>query len=268
MTSDRTERIAASVYIICKNEEAVIGDCLESLADFAEIIVVDSGSTDGTLAVVRSFAARGHPIRLIEREWPGFGAQKQFALEQCAQDWCLNLDADERVDPVLRDAIGRLVSQERREAAFELPFRNWIPGYGYAPRRVGRDWATRLSRRGKARYDTAKAVHESLNIDGDVGRVTRGAVLHFSNLPLEDYLAKQNRYTSLKAQERIAAGRRARPAKLLLGPLGYFFKFYVVKRYFLCGWAGYIQASLAAQYAFQAEAKHWLAEREAKSKAE
>ena len=85
-----------SAFIICKNERDHLADCIASLAGFAEIVIVDSGSTDGTLDIIRACAARGVPIRLIEREWPGYTRQKQFAMEQCTQEWCLNLDADER----------------------------------------------------------------------------------------------------------------------------------------------------------------------------
>ena len=76
-----------SATVICKNEEACIGKCLESLAGLAEIVVVDSGSTDGTLAVVEDFARRGLPIRLIRRDWPGYARQKQFALDEARDLW-------------------------------------------------------------------------------------------------------------------------------------------------------------------------------------
>ena len=91
-----------SAFIICQNEVAVLGECIESLDFCREIVIVDSGSTDGTLALIESYAAQGYPIRLISNAWPGFARQKQFALEQCREPWCLSMDSDERLDPQRR----------------------------------------------------------------------------------------------------------------------------------------------------------------------
>ena len=109
-----------SAAVICKNEEDCIGACLASLDSCAEIIVVDSGSTDATLAIVRDFSARGWPIKLIEREWPGYARQKQFALEQATQPWVLSIDADEWLDDALRDDLPALLQAPPHIAGWRL----------------------------------------------------------------------------------------------------------------------------------------------------
>ena len=110
--------LAASAAIICLNEAACIGKCLESLRDFAEIVVVDSGSSDATLTIVDEFMRRGFPIRLIEQAWLGYARQKQFALDQATQPWVFSIDADEWLDDDLRASLPRLVAARRvgREA--------------------------------------------------------------------------------------------------------------------------------------------------------
>src|SRR5690606_32494469 len=87
-------RIPLSAFIICHNEEKYLGECIESLAECAEIVIVDSGSTDGTIPLIQSYVDRGWPIRLFKEPWRGYAGQKQFALEQCRQEWCFNIDAD------------------------------------------------------------------------------------------------------------------------------------------------------------------------------
>jgi len=119
-----------SATVICKNEEACIGKCLTSLEGFAEVVVVDSGSTDGTLAVVRERAAAGQPIRLIEQPWLGYARQKQFALDEAREDWILSIDADEWLDDALRAELPRLISAGPSLAGWRL--RRTLTLYGAA----------------------------------------------------------------------------------------------------------------------------------------
>ena len=104
--------LAASAAIICLNEAACIGKCLQSLRGFAEIIVVDSGSTDGTLAIVDEFARRGFPVRLVSQPWLGYARQKQFALDEAAQPWIFSVDADEWLDDELRASLPSLMAAD------------------------------------------------------------------------------------------------------------------------------------------------------------
>ena len=150
-----------SATVICKNEEACIGKCLSSLKGLAEIVVVDSGSTDGTLAIVEDLSRRGLPIRLIHQPWLGYARQKQFALDQASSPWVLSIDADEWLDDDLRTELPRLIGAEDSIAGWQL--RRTLTLYG-RPAPVSL-WTRpenmlRLVRRGRARFDADLIVHE------------------------------------------------------------------------------------------------------------
>lgn len=251
------KRIEASVYIICRDEARTIGDCLASVARFSDIVVVDSGSTDGTLAIVEKHASEGLPIRLFQREWPGYAEQKQFALEACGLDWCLNLDADEAIDDRLADAIAAAIASGGEAVAYDLTRREWLPGYGFVHPWARQTRIRRLINRNFASYDKTQVVHESVDIRGPAARLRKGNIWHRPYLDIEQIVAKQNRYSTLKAQMAHANGKAGRPWKMLTSPLGSFFKHYVLKRYFLCGWPGFAISVLSAQYSFMAAWKLW-----------
>ncbi|MCV0397601.1 MAG: glycosyltransferase family 2 protein [Rhizobiaceae bacterium] len=243
-----------SAFVICKDEARTIGACLESLAGFDDIVVVDSGSTDGTLDIVRELATSGMPIRLFERDWPGYAAQKQFALEQCRHDWCLNLDADEKLDDALRAAIHALPTDMPGVAAYAVRRADWLPGYGYPPRGVHVRSLVKLVHGSRARYDTSQAVHEGFILDGRVGKITTGRILHDRLISISEETPKIANYARLKARALHASGRRASLASIGLNPAGRFLKSYLLQRYFLCGRPGLIYAGMLAVYVFLTEA--------------
>jgi glycosyltransferase involved in cell wall biosynthesis len=249
--------IPVSAYIICKDERDFLGPCLESLSGFQEIVVVDSGSTDGTLELLADFRRRGLPIRLFERDWPGFAKQKQFALDRCTLPWCLNLDADERLEPDLAAAIGEAVRFPDSAAGFTLRMAQYLPGYGYAPPIVHVKPQLRLVERKRARYDTTLLLHEGLQVDGPVKPITRGRVLHYRNLSLGADLTRASRYATLKARQYHARGRRGGAAAMFMKPFARFLKSYLLQRYFVCGTAGLIYSAMLGIYVFLAEAKLW-----------
>ncbi len=244
-----------SAFVICKDEVSSLGCCLESLDICREIVVVDSGSTDGTLDLIESYRARGLPIRLIKREWPGYAKQKQFALEQATGPWCLSLDADERLDDEARQMILSLPLDETDRFGYALRRKNHLYGYGFPPDLVHAKGITRLFRKSRAHYDLSLLVHEALIHDGPIRTLKRGSILHHHHASLEERLAKNEDYSSLKARERIARGRTSGPFKLLLNPLGRFLKIYLLQRYFICGTPGLVNALLHAHYTLLTELK-------------
>lgn len=250
-----TSTLPISAFIISKNEMDMIGPCIESLNACKEIIIVDSGSTDGTIERIREYKDKGYPIRLLQREWPGYAAQKQFALDQCSEIWCLNLDCDERLDPLLQQELATLTSRSQNCAAWRLGFSLFLYGYGYTPDRVRFGTAIRLMRRDRARYGLGELVHEGVEVDGEIGTVNKGKILHARVVSLGEQILKENHYSTLKAEQLFKLGKRPRLLRLIFNPIIYFQRLYIFRRFFLCGWAGFIYAWTGAIYSFMTEAK-------------
>lgn len=258
---NRIENLSA--YVICKDEEKWIDPCIRSLAACGEIIVVDSGSTDGTLDILRTLTQEGYPIRLFERGWPGYAAQKQFALEQCTRQWCLCVDADERLDDELLTALPAYLAREDVDG-WKISRSLYIYGFGYTPKLVRKSGLLRLSRNGKAHYNPDHLVHEGLVIKSKVDSIREGMLLHRQALPFGEQMRKEINYASLKAEQLFRAGRKPRYVRMLFNPAVYFFRLYFLNRFFLAGWAGFIHCGKTAIYAFITEAilieKHKAAE--------
>lgn len=236
-----------SAVIITHNAAALLEACLQSLAFADEILVVDSGSTDGTVELAQS-----HGAKVVQKEWLGFGPQKQFAVECAVHDWVLCLDDDERVSEALREAI---VTELRspRGSVYAMPRCNrflgrWLRhGEGYP------DWSVRLFDRRAARWSD-DTVHEKVATSAPALRL-RGDLLHESAEDLERYLEKQNRYTSLQAQQLHAEGRSAGVLQLVLAPLVRFVKFYFLRLGFLDGVPGLVHVSIGCMNSFNKYAK-------------
>ena len=236
-----------SVIIITHNAGRLLEGCLTSASFADEIVVVDSGSTDGTVEL-----ALRHGAKVVQKEWLGFGPQKQFAVGAAVHDWVLCLDADERVSEALRDAI---VAELRapRAAVYAIPRRNrflgrWLRhGEGYP------DWSVRLFDRRQAHWSD-DPVHEKIITAAPMQRLS-GDLLHESAETLEHYLDKQNRYTSLQAHTLHAQGRRAGAWHLLLAPLARFIKFYFLRLGFLDGVPGLVHVCIGCMNSFNKYAK-------------
>jgi glycosyltransferase involved in cell wall biosynthesis len=234
--------------VITLNEEERLRACLESVAWADEIVVVDAESHDKTVQIAREFTDR-----VVIRPWPGFAAQKNFALELARSDWILSLDADEEVSPALREEIARVVADPAAGDGYAVPRRNifwgrWVRHGGLYP-----DWQVRLFRRGRARF-LERDVHESVRVEGRVGRLD-GALLHRSYRDVADFLARADRYSTLAAEEWVRSGRPARARDLLLRPVGRFLGMYVLRLGCLDGWRGLLLATLYAYYVGMRAAK-------------
>ena len=248
----RAARATLSVVVVTLNEEERIRECLDSVAWADEVIVVDAESQDKTAAIARE--ATDH---VIVRPWPGFAAQKNFGLDRATGDWVLSLDADEIVSPALREEIaGILAGSGAAVDGYAVPRRNvfwgrWVRHGGLYP-----DWQVRLFRRGRGRFADL-AVHEAIRVDGAVARL-RGHLEHRSYRDVGDFLARADRYTSLAADEWVAAGRPSRPLRdMVARPIGRFLGMYVARAGFLDGWRGFLLATLYAYYVLMRSAKIW-----------
>jgi glycosyltransferase involved in cell wall biosynthesis len=236
-----------SVTIITRNAASQLEGCLASVTFAEEVVVVDSGSTDGTVELA---ARRG--ARVISKGWLGFGPQKQFAVESAQHDWVLCLDADESLSEALRESIIAELKAPRG-FVYAMPRRNrflgrWLShGEGYP------DWSVRLFHRKHARWGE-ETVHEKVVTVQPVLRL-RGDLLHDSAETLEKYLDKQNRYTSLQAEALHASGRRANLLQLVFSPSLRFVKFYVLRLGFLDGVAGLVHIAIGCMNTFNKYAK-------------
>ncbi|MBV9290254.1 MAG: glycosyltransferase family 2 protein [Hyphomicrobiales bacterium] len=246
-----------SATIICQNEEACIGRCLESLAGLEEIVVVDSGSIDTTLKIVEGFSTRGFPIRLIHKPWLGYARQKQFALDEAHAPWVLSIDADEWLDQDLRAALPELIAADPAVAGWKL--RRTLTLYG-SPSPVSLwtrpEFILRLFRRGRARFDETLIVHEGLIVDGAVRIASKGLLRHERGLPLDQQMKKEIAYAKLKAEQRLARSVKPSALKLVFSPPIYFLRIFFWNRFFLMGWGGFIHAATGAIYSLMTEAMH------------
>ena len=229
-------RAPLSAVLITRNAAAVLAPCLESLAFADEIVVVDSGSSDGTAEIAKRFGAR-----LVQKEWLGFGRQKQYAVDQARHDWVLCLDADETVSPRLAASIQAELAAPV-SPVYRMPRRNrflgrWLShGEGYP------DWSPRLFNRMNARWSD-DLVHEKVLYAVTPGTL-QGDLMHDSSDDLTAYLDRQNRYTTLAARQAYELGRSAGLFHLLLSPVVRFFKFYVFRLGFLDGVPGLLHISI------------------------
>jgi glycosyltransferase involved in cell wall biosynthesis len=225
--------MSLSVIIITKNEEASIGACLASVSWADEVVVVDSGSTDRTIEICRGFTDK-----ITSTDWPGFGPQKNRALEIATGDWVLSLDADEQVSPELRREMENAMANPGVHEAFAVPRRSSYCGRPMRHSGWWPDHVTRLFRRGRARFSD-DPVHERLIADGPVGRLTR-PLLHEAFGGLEEVIETMNRYSTVGAQMMYGRGRRANPATAILHGLWCFFHTYVIRAGFLDGREGFM----------------------------
>jgi glycosyltransferase involved in cell wall biosynthesis len=248
-TSTEKTIVPLSVVFITLNAGSQLEACLASVKSIAsEIVLVDSGSTDETLTIAAQYGAK-----VIQQNWLGFGPQKQFAVEQAANDWVLCLDADERVSDDLRQSLVALLSAVPSQSAYQFPRCNRFMGRYLRFGEGYPDWSLRLFDRRSARWSDDE-VHEKVLVSGPVGELA-GDLLHDSAESLSTYLTKQNRYTSLAAAEALARGKNTSIARLVLSPLVRFMKFYFLRQGFRDGLPGLVHIAIGCFNSFCKYAK-------------
>jgi glycosyltransferase involved in cell wall biosynthesis len=252
-------RKTLSVAIITQNEEANLPRTLGSVAWADEIVVVDSGSTDRTSEIARTFRTR-----FYVEEWKGFAAQKNSALEKCTCDWILSLDADESLSDELAKEIWQLLEQDPPFDGYQLPRRNlflgrWIRFGGFYP-----DRKLRLFRRGAAEFE-ARPVHETLHFVGNPGKLG-GDMVHDAYPTLETYIAHMDRYSTLGADHARLQGKSCRAlwpfvVNVVANPAATFLYNYVFRLGFLDGREGFLLHLYHSIYVSWKYAKAWEASR-------
>ena len=243
-----------SVFIIARNEADRIGATIRAVRDLTDdLLVVDSGSTDGTQGLAESLGAR-----VIHNDWPGYGPQKRFAEDQCRHVWLLNLDADEVVPETLAAEIRALFAAgEPTIPAWRIGIAEIFPGEGRPHPLAYTLTPVRLYRRDRGRY-AASPVHDRVELEPGVspGRL-KGVIHHFSVRSLGDQLDKLNRYSDQQADDLEARGIVIPSWRVFVELPGNFLKAYVGRRHFVRGTYGFLSAMNYAISRHLRIAKHY-----------
>jgi glycosyltransferase involved in cell wall biosynthesis len=244
--------MSLSVIIIAKDAEATVRRCLESVAWADEVVVVENGSVDRTADIARELGAKVHQTA----DWPGFGQQKNRALDLATCDWLFSLDADEWVTPGLRDEIRSAIAGGGETVAFRIPRRSSFCGRlmrhsGWWP-----DYVVRVFKRGNGKF-SPDAVHERVIVEGRTGSL-RECIMHEAITDLDQMLSKMNRYSSTSAAELHEQGRRSSFISALVHGGWAFLRTYVLRLGVLDGREGFMLAVANAEGAYYRHLKLML----------
>lgn len=238
-----------SAFLIVKNEEARLPRTLAALRGLADqVVVVDSGSTDATVAVARAAGAE-----VFHRDWTGYGAQKRFAEDRCRHDWLLNVDADEVATPELAAEIRAALAADPSPAAYVIRILNVYPG-AERPRPLANDYAVvRLYHRAAGRYRD-HPLFDRVETTGPVRRL-KGAIFHFPFLDWAGLVAKENAYSSFQAEAAKPRALWKLRARLLVEGPSVFLKSWLLRGHVLGGWNGFVFSVVIAFARFMRVAK-------------
>lgn len=238
-----------SVFVISLNEEQHIEKMLQSVQCFDEIVLVDSGSTDKTLDIAKRYGVKIH-----HQDWLGFAKQKSYAMSLCTNQWVFNLDADESITAEHARRIQQYVDEKRADA-FRIYFEDIFWGNPMSPSSAKRS-IVRIYDKDKITFPSDRLVHENVKlVDGAKSAAIPGLVVHYGYHSSDILMTKQNKYSSLKAQEKFNKSKRPSWLKLLtIFPL-MFIKAYFLRKMFLSGRRGLVHATIDAMYGFLKEAK-------------
>jgi len=241
--------IPASIAIVTKNEEANIEAALESVKDAAEIIVIDSFSSDRTVEICRRYTDK-----VFQKEWEGYAKQKQAAVDLVTGPWVFILDADERFTPELKAEVINALKEEGPDG-FYVPRKNffmkrWIKYGGWRP-----DNTLRLFRKNSGRFEE-RAVHEKVVVSGNTAYL-KNPLLHYTYNSISDYLKRADVYSTLAAKELMKNGAAPKAFDFIVRPLATFIKMFFLRLGFLDGRYGLVLAVLYSYYTFLKYAKAW-----------
>ncbi|MDX1944211.1 MAG: glycosyltransferase family 2 protein [Pirellulaceae bacterium] len=241
-----------TVLIPCKDERRHLRACIESARAVAdEILVADSGSTDGSLEIARELGCR-----VIERDYINSADFKNWAIPQASHPWVLVLDADERVTPKLAAEVRHLLAGQPAHDGYELKRDLYFLGHRINHCGVSHNWLVRLFRRDECRYQRRR-VHADVEVpSGNVGKL-RGRLLHYTAHDIDHFLAKQSRYSTWAALDAYDAGKQASWGKILVHAPLRFVQLFLFRRGFLDGRAGLVVCGIVAYYTFLKDAKLW-----------
>jgi glycosyltransferase involved in cell wall biosynthesis len=230
-----------SAVVITRDNEATIRRCVGSLAFADEIIVLDSGSTDATLEICSALGAHVHE----SADWPGYGPQKNRALDLATRDWVISIDSDEWLTPASAAEIARAIASNDAKAGYAIPRRSSFCGRVMRHSGWWPDYVVRLFRRDAGRF-TDDRTHERVVVQGALGRLAE-PIMHEAITDLDQMLLKMNAYSSASAQARAVQGRRATLATAVLHGAWTFFRTYVLRLGFLDGREGFMLAVANAE---------------------
>lgn len=249
-------KVQISIAIITKNEEKRLPDCLRSVSFADDIVVVDSGSTDKTVEIAKSFGCR-----VFVEDWKGFANQKNSAVQKCVNDWVIVIDADERVPPETRDAIIDVLKAPSK-VAYALKRKHFIDKRrlkygGHWP-----DWNVRLINKNKGAF--YGEIHERWNTEGSIGKID-ACIEHYSFSNYSDMLKNVDNYSSIAAKELFDKGRRVNMMTPVIHGIAMFLKIYIVQKGIFDGFDGLVMSVAKASGSFFKYAKLYELQRKEES---
>jgi glycosyltransferase involved in cell wall biosynthesis len=247
--------IKVSAYVLAKNEEKHIKECIESIKWADEIVIVDDFSTDTTVEIAKSLGCK-----VVQNRFEYFGKQRNFALQQCSYQWVVCLDADERITPELKAEIEQELQSTPRAYAFVAPRKSmfinrwilhsaWYPDYRHPI----------LFNKNKMEYKD-QLVHEDIDYKGEKFYF-KGDILHYPYESIKSFINKSDFYSNLRSKEMFQEGRKFKVVNLIANPIVMFIKMYIIKKGFLDGVVGLILALLYSSfYTLMKYVKLWALE--------
>jgi len=243
-----------SAIVLTRNEERNIVDCLRSLSWADEVLVLDSGSEDATVALAQEMGAR-----VETRPFDNYPRQRNAALELARGEWVFFVDADERASEELAGEVRKAIAEGEADG-FWVPRHNYI--FGRLIRHAGwyPDYQLRLFRRHKGRYDESREVHELVMLDGPQGYL-ENPLIHYNYEDIGQFIERQNRYTEMEAAYLFRGGARAKVRNFIIQPCREFRRRYITLQGYKDGRHGLFLSLLMAYYEGVKYAKLWRLQR-------